>query len=419
MPKKCINPCSLSAEEAKWLPAFFKLQLEENFWSRGVEYRFKDQLFFFEYPIIRRACHDAARGVRYEVVDDRSSLVGAGGCGKVYPIVGTLRIDEGGLFQFKTPETDPKHKLARVAKIQRHTPTKNSRELAKNEYDFADVVARHLSMKEPTYFSKSEHEEYSCLVMRRQPGTDLFAILQAEEALATPIMTTVQRFALTKALIQAFGDIAQKGAVHGDVKPENVMVDMSTNPPSVRTIDLALAHADGSVVISKSGTRCYTAPELLTSRGIPLAQTTKMDVFSLGLVLALLWGASFGAICARDRYPLMDSDFILAGLFSGLTDLSDAQKRFMRDLLKHMLQLEAHKRLSFEEALTRMTPKTVTSAPGTPVAKIPISPKPALHPTESTVRRRTHSIGSNPTFFWTHTSSSDTGPDEITLKTGM
>ena len=378
MPKICINPCSLSAEDASWLPAFFNSQSEQNFWPREVEYSFKDHVFFFEYSLVRRACHDAARGVRYEVVDDRGSLVGEGGCGKVLPIIGTLCINDEGLFRFKTPETDPKHKPPRVSKMQLHTETtKNPQELATNEYHFTDIVAPLLSMKQPSFFRQSEYfrmSDYtmsSCLVMRRQPGRDLYDVIGAEYSPLPPILTSKQRFALTKALIEAFGEIARKGVVHGDIKPENVMIDMRTNPPIVRVIDLALARVDGLTEERRSGTRCYTAPELLVRRGAPVTRTTKMDVFSLRLVLALVWRSDFMMVLAREKYPLIDSSLILGALFTGITDLSNDEKRSIHDLLTEMLHLDSHKRISFEEALKRPVPTMATSTAGTSVADVP------------------------------------------------
>ncbi|MGC4064545.1 MAG: hypothetical protein QM784_07860 [Polyangiaceae bacterium] len=81
----------------------------------------------------------------------------------------------------------------------------------------------------------------------------------------------------------ALADLHLGGVAHGDVKPENVIVESAASGLNVRLVDLGLGAAADSAV-PRGGTRRYLAPEVTTPGGG--GDGRKRDLFALGLLLA-------------------------------------------------------------------------------------------------------------------------------------
>lgn len=94
---------------------------------------------------------------------------------------------------------------------------------------------------------------------------------------AAPIpVAEALRFA--RAIAAALADAHQRGLVHADLKPENVVI---ANDGRVRVVDFGLSKLTGAAGGSASGTPAYMAPERW--RGSP--PTGAIDVWSLGVML--------------------------------------------------------------------------------------------------------------------------------------
>jgi hypothetical protein len=98
------------------------------------------------------------------------------------------------------------------------------------------------------------------------------------------------------ALLRVLRGMHEAGVVHGDVKPEHVLIEASG---AVRLIDLGLVAPIGAT--ARGGTHGFLAPELL--RGAPVSPAS--DLFALGLTLRAAGGA---ALSRRARLaPLIEA----------------------------------------------------------------------------------------------------------------
>lgn len=84
---------------------------------------------------------------------------------------------------------------------------------------------------------------------------------------------------IVRQLLAVLGELHTHGVVHGDLKPENVVVD-DADADRVRLIDLASAVIDGTRH-ERRGTPRYMAPELLEG-GVP---SVSSDLYAVGVIL--------------------------------------------------------------------------------------------------------------------------------------
>jgi serine/threonine-protein kinase len=116
------------------------------------------------------------------------------------------------------------------------------------------------------------------LVMPKLQGASLATVVERVGGLIVP-----QALWLARQVAQALHHLHQRGWVHGDVKPANIMVSAQGH---ATLIDLAFAmRPDESIYTSQrplTGTLAYVAPEMLTST----TQTQPAsDIYSLGVTL--------------------------------------------------------------------------------------------------------------------------------------
>ncbi len=127
-----------------------------------------------------------------------------------------------------------------------------------------------------------EHEGRGFLVMEHVDGHRLLSHIQAAGQISVP-----SGLRYLKEICSALALIHSQGAVHRDLKPDNMLVD---NAGVVRLVDFGLAaFTDPSLGFAPGslGTFTYMAPETLLGRSTPAA-----DIYSLGLVAYELFTGS-------------------------------------------------------------------------------------------------------------------------------
>src|SRR5207245_9618662 len=100
------------------------------------------------------------------------------------------------------------------------------------------------------------------------------------------------RLELFVSVCQAVQHAHQKGIIHRDVKPSNVLVTLHDDTPVVKVIDFGVAKAIGQQLTEKTiytrfaqmvGTPLYMSPEQAQMSGLDI--DTRSDIYSLGVLL--------------------------------------------------------------------------------------------------------------------------------------
>jgi calcium-dependent protein kinase len=128
-----------------------------------------------------------------------------------------------------------------------------------------------------------ESSSYVFLVMDLCSGGDLFDFI----ALQHPLGCSEQLVAhVMLQIMTAVQSCHAAGVMHGDVKPENIMLcESSTHDPLVKLIDFGLSKiTDGEKVTTIAGTPCYMAPEVLQR-----SYGCESDIWSAGCIMYMLF----------------------------------------------------------------------------------------------------------------------------------
>jgi serine/threonine protein kinase len=105
-------------------------------------------------------------------------------------------------------------------------------------------------------------------------------------------LTTRQRLELFLSVCHAAQHAHQKGIIHRDIKPTNVLVTLQDGAAVVKVIDFGIAKAVGQQLTEKTlytngaqmmGTPLYMSPEQAARNGLDI--DTRTDIYSLGVLL--------------------------------------------------------------------------------------------------------------------------------------
>ena len=131
-------------------------------------------------------------------------------------------------------------------------------------------------------FAHEPHEDrVVVIVTEHAPGMDLFEYIKLKE---NGVPENVLRAVFT-AVLRALFVMHELGFVHGDVKPENVMVDVVGE--EVRRVCLVdfgfMFRVDAPPTFKRMGTMLYTAPEMIA--GEEGRYSRALDVWAVGATL--------------------------------------------------------------------------------------------------------------------------------------
>lgn len=126
----------------------------------------------------------------------------------------------------------------------------------------------------------------SCIVEEYVSGKPLSDWLQHAPS-------TSQRKQILSELLEAVEYIHAKQIVHGDIKPQNILI--TDNGSHVKLIDFSMADADAFTAKNIGYSNAYAAPE--QKNGLPTDCRT--DIYAIGLIIQLLFPHRFAYIVRR------------------------------------------------------------------------------------------------------------------------
>ena len=363
MSKRKINITAMSSDDTKLLFKFLLAQKAVSpLWKANQVYDFcGDQITFSHDIVWRKRKMDKETkaikpGHRFDVIS--TNKLGHGAFGTVYDVTGTLALDADNIAL--------KQSKIRVVKIQNHSLNNPATHL-KNEYKMAQR-APHIGVKHPTLVGDTSYT-----VMKKLPGRELWDIIK-DDLYGKRVLSLEQRQQISIAVLKAYKEqVLDKGVIHRDVKPPNIMVDLS-NPIAVNFIDYGLSTLVNPSNAIMCGTPGFIAPEIYNGA----TATSKVDIFSLGRVLGLLWRdkTSHYAFPRQVDAQNFANNVHYNDLFIGLDTLNVQNKNIIKSTLTNMTKQNLAARIDIDEAINAFEGiQLLNNIPSTPKNPKPVSAK--------------------------------------------
>lgn len=192
------------------------------------------------------------------------------------------------------------------------------------------------------------------LVLELIHGRTLRQVLSSSKSSNAAHLNRNVALEMAREMTAALTAAHERGIVHRDFKPENIMV---TPEGQVKVLDFGLARVDSSAktpnddaahapanLTTLSGTPGYMSPEQARRE----SATTATDVWSLGLVMVEL-------LCGRSPFPKhFTSGQLIKEVQKGLVELPSSLPRAETRLLQRMLSSSVSERPSAREVLTEI-----------------------------------------------------------------
>ncbi|OHT10072.1 CAMK family protein kinase [Tritrichomonas foetus] len=180
-----------------------------------------------------------------------------------------------------------------------------------------------------------EYDDYIVIIMDYCENGDLLSY-----ATERGFKSLYQMKKIVKNLFEAIQYLHVRGISHGDIKPENVLLDENMSP---KLTDFGYART--TLVAgdeSKSGTLYYAAPELF-HRGT--FDTLKTDIWALGILLYAI---------NELQFPYRDGDrkYLVKQISTGKLNISHTMERSLKKLIRRCTNLKPESRPSIEELLS-------------------------------------------------------------------
>lgn len=163
-----------------------------------------------------------------------------------------------------------------------------------------------------------------------------------------------RRCSIAVACLRALkAQVHDSGVIHCDIKPDNIMVNVTeTGVVEVNMIDFNLSCYQDDKVDKEYA---YGAPLYLPYESLKMDKNTgeafespKRDVYSLGITLGQVFGATLEHIQTREDLIRFAENYQFFGLFNGLSDVSDELKADVQALLLRMVARDPAQRPDLE-----------------------------------------------------------------------
>ncbi len=292
---------------------------------------------------------------RFDILQN-ADVLGQGGSGTVNKLAGKMVLSADNTLTIK---------VTAKPKIIKEQAVRSTEDLT-NEMELM-LEATHLNARHTPVGLLKPHDFYHYMVMRRFPA-HLDQMMESEEAIHGSLSWSLgDRYLLSLRLLEALKtQMFDKRIIHGDIKPQNICLD--ADKLNVRIIDVGAGRIIGSTKDKTAYSIHYEAPELLArhhpefkSENAKRASESS-DVFSMGRVLARLWG-DWNFFWQRGHDELMtDASHLKNALkYEQLftvpdlkRDMSEDEQLVVLNLLKEMTAINPEKRLSIEEATNQL-----------------------------------------------------------------
>lgn len=177
-------------------------------------------------------------------------------------------------------------------------------------------------------------ETYIILIMEYCENGDLLTY-----ATEHGFKSEYEKYKIMKGFLEAIKYLHKRGISHGDIKPENIMIDSDFNAKLsdfgyCRTTLVAGDEA-------KCGTLYYAAPELFINGEF---DTLKSDIWSIGITLYCLSENSF-------PYKNGDSKYVIDQITSGNLRLSPTISDSLKNVVEKCTNLKPENRPNIEELM--------------------------------------------------------------------
>ena len=236
----------------------------------------------------------------------------------------------------------------------RRTKEKFAVKVIKKESSMRDVRAQTLVKRELDILRLVNHQNVVRLydlfdttdklyfVLEYMQGGALYDVLSAKD-----IHFSEERAScIIKDILQGLIYLHNKGIVHRDVKPENILTTGKTWPFSSKLADFGLSNfMEAGNLESKVGTPYFCAREVVTNE----TYGTKADLWSLGVVAyEMLSGKKpfEGSTTKSVLYAILDGSYSFPQ--REWSSISDEARNFV----SRLICIDVHRRMSAEEALS-------------------------------------------------------------------
>lgn len=199
-----------------------------------------------------------------------------------------------------------------------------------NEVDHPNILKFYKSFHLKNRFGES----YIIMILEYCENGDLLSLI-SEDGLTNEILKKKIIYGFLEGIRYLHG----KGISHGDIKPENILLDKNFNP---KITDFGYSRT--SIFAGdedKKGTLNYAAPELFT-KGI--FNTLKSDIWAIGITIYCL---------SENNFPFKrgNANFVINQIISGKLCFSQSSPKILQNLVEKCTDLMPTKRPTIDEII--------------------------------------------------------------------